>query len=419
MLVKKLAVPLINDKILLQTEHCYIATTSISETAFDLVRTRISAKSKIEIVTGLDELTTPAVLRKIWRNYHERISLRIYTKNTFHANLYIFDLPFRKSVAFIGSGHLTLGGIKDGEELFYKITDAKEIENLKSWFTGYYEFAEEITENIVTEYESIYPVMRQREIASREEKEQMIALSTQGFNWDTIRFKNQYFKKEDYPVLGNAKASLQTTEVQAERNSLREKMLQLHEQIKKHMFSLRIHENSNEDKIVSSINPVDHSDQKLRSIHIAYGRREAELKKYSAIAKQDDFMTLQIKLLPRDVGIWLVVGKINGSKEDREYFKDQMVNETYRAEFLKLLQNLGTGYFIEIEGERKAIETFQTPEALWEFVKADDWRYYKFVIGRNYSPSAPELTNEKIGETIMKEADKLVLVYRHIIDKPI
>ena len=28
-LVKKLAVPLINDKILLQTEHCYIATGAI------------------------------------------------------------------------------------------------------------------------------------------------------------------------------------------------------------------------------------------------------------------------------------------------------------------------------------------------------------------------------------------------------
>jgi hypothetical protein len=43
--------------------------------------------------------------------------------------------------------------IKDHEEIFYKVTNEKEIENLKSWFTGYYEFAGPLTETMIQEYE--------------------------------------------------------------------------------------------------------------------------------------------------------------------------------------------------------------------------------------------------------------------------
>lgn len=98
MLIKKLAVPFINDKLLQQVEHCYIATAAISQSGFEFLRSRIPLKSKMEIVTGLDAPTSPEVLRRVWRNYHERITLHIYTRNYFHANVYIFDLPFRKAV---------------------------------------------------------------------------------------------------------------------------------------------------------------------------------------------------------------------------------------------------------------------------------------------------------------------------------
>src|SRR5688572_30547892 len=105
MLIKKLAAPLINDKILMQAEHCYIATSAISEAAFNFVTSRLSVKCKMEIVTGLDLPTSPEVLRKIFSQLTDRVTLRVFTKNYFHSNVFIFDLPFRKSVAFIGSGN--------------------------------------------------------------------------------------------------------------------------------------------------------------------------------------------------------------------------------------------------------------------------------------------------------------------------
>jgi len=414
MIVKKLAVPLINEKLLAQAEHCYAATAALSEAGFDFIRSRIPPKCKMEIVTGLDILTSPQVLRRIWRNYQDRISLHIYTKNFFHANVYIFDLPYRKAVAFVGSGNFTLEGIKDSEELFYKITDPKEIEALKSWFVGYYEFSEPITETIIQEYELIHPLMKQREIASRKEKKQFIELTTTGFNWDAIKFKNQFFKKDDYLAFATSKSPLNNAEIQAERSAVQTKLLQLHESLKDQIHKLKIWEDSTD--IVSSLNPEHHADQKLTSIWICYGRSNAELSKYYPEARLNNFMNLQVVISQKEVAIWLVVGKQRSSKEDREYFKQQMIGEAYRNAFFTLLVGLGVGYWIEIAGDKINVETFQNAESLWEFTKSDDWQYYDFIIGRTYSPGEFDLSTDTITLTITKNFDKLILLYRHIKD---
>ncbi len=408
MIIKKLAAPLINEKILQQAEQCYIATASISEPAFDFVKTRLSPKCKIEIVTGLDMATSPMVLRRIWRHYQDRITLNIFTRNFFHPNVYIFDLPYRKAIAFVGSGNFTLEGLKDNEEIFYKITDAKEIEALKSWFTGYFEFSEALTEALIQEYELIYPALKQREIASRQEKRQIIALTTGGFNWDTIKFKNQYFKKEDFLTLGNSKAALNDETVRAERLALRDKLMQLHDSIKDHVTRLRLQPDASQ--IVSSIDPLQH--QKIRTLSLTYGRSKAELKKYEENAKLPHFMTLQVMVKQRGVDVCLVVGRESTGKEDREYFRNQMNdNAAYRNAYFKLISSLGVGYWIEIMGDTKPVETFQNEDALWEFTKADNWLYYTFIIGRSYSPSDVEISNENIAATVIKEFDKLVLIY--------
>ena len=155
MIIKKLAAPLVNDKLLQQAEHCYIATAEISEEGFDFIRSRIPTKTKMDLVTGMNGKTSLEVLQRIWKNYQGRINLNFYTRNVLHANVYVFDLPYRKSVAFIGSGACTLGGLKDQEEIFYKITDPKEIESVMSWFTSYFEFSEPLTEKFIEEYEQL------------------------------------------------------------------------------------------------------------------------------------------------------------------------------------------------------------------------------------------------------------------------
>ncbi len=414
MIIKKLAVPFINEKLLQQVEHCYIATAAISEAGFDFIRTRIPTKTKMEIITGLELPTSPAVLQRIWRNYQGRITLNIYTRNDFHANVYIFDLPYRKSVAFVGSGHFTLEGIKDSEELFYKIIDAKEIENLKSWFIGYYEFAQPLTEALIAEYEWRYPVMKQRDHASRQQKKQFLALTTAGFSWDHIKFKQQYFKKEDYLAFSSSKAPFTTPELYAERVNVQNKFIALHELIKDDLQKLGLHATSDPDSIVSSLDPSHHADSQLRSMWLAYGRSTTGLKKYDEATTLTDLMHVQIMLNQKDMGICLVAGSPRKGKADREYFKSNMNDVEYRKQMFKLLSGLGAGYWIEVACERKNTDTFPTEDALWEFTKADQWMYFDFIIGRNYTPDAVEISNENIAPSIVKELDKLSLIFRHM-----
>jgi hypothetical protein len=416
MLVKKLAVPFINDKLLAQAEHCYIATAGISETAFDFVRSRLSPKCKIQMVTGLDSITSPNVLKRIWRNYQDRITLNIYTRNIFHSNVYIFDLPFRKSVAFIGSGNFTMEGIKDHEEIFYRTTDPKEIEALMSWFTGYYEFAEPLNENMILEYDLLYPQLKQREIASRKEKQKFIELTSRAFNWDSIKFKTQYFKKEDYLVFSSNKIFLDTPVLEAERETVKQKFLQLHESLKDHLQRLKLFPDGEGERSVSSIHPAELVDRKLQDISLTYGRSSAELKKYSSQASPKDFMQLEFTIKQKDFVVGLYPGKINSGKIDREHLLRKMEEATYRSNFLKLLISLGEGYTIEVAGERKPVQSFLSEDSLAEFIKADDWRYYAFEIEKNLVPGSAELNNDALVPFLIKESEKLTLLYKHLRD---
>jgi hypothetical protein len=414
MLIKKLAVPLINDKILQQAVHGYIATAAITDAGFDFIRTRLPGKTKLDIVTGLDGLTSPGVLKRIWRHYQDRFTLRIYTRNVFHANVYIFELPFRKSVGFTGSGALTLEGLKDHEEIFNKVSDVKEVEALLSWYTTYYEFAEPLTEEMIAEYELLYPYWKQREIASREEKKQFIALTSRAFNWDSIRFKTQFFKKEDYLVLGNAQADLDTETQQTAREAVKHKLLQLHESIQKHVTRIKLHADSAAN--VSSLNPQDHTDHKLTSVWMMYGRSEGEIKRYSPTAQLSDFMTLQVIVMQKNIAIALVPGYAGSGQADREFFQFKMQEEEYRKTFQNLLTALGSDYFIEIAGEQKPADSFQQTDILWEYTKADHWKHHRFIIERTYQPGDTAIANDIIIQTIEKEFERLMPLYNHLKD---
>lgn len=400
--------PFINEKLLQQAEHCYIATAAISEEGFDFIRSRIPTKTKMEIVTGLEMPTSPGVLQRIWRNYQGRISLHIYTRNRFHANLYIFDLPYRKSVAFVGSGDCTLGGLKDSDELFYRINDAKEIENLKSWFVGYYEFAQPLTEEIVSEYTSRYPLMKEHEHALRVEREQLLGLTT-GFSWDHIKFRQQFFKKEDYLVFNSNKAGSDTDELRAERTDLQNKFVTLHELMKDELSKIGLRADG--EGIVSSIDPARHPNALLRNIWLSYGLHAINTKKLDDHSQA----SVRITLGQKELCLQLVVGTARQNKTERERFKTNMNDEDYRKQTLQLFSKLGPGYWIEVACDRTPVEAIRTEEALREITKRDDGQHHRFAIGRCFEPNATEISQENVAVTLIRESTRLVSLVRHML----
>lgn len=184
MLVKKLLARFINDKVLQNAEHCYITTDVISVAALDLFMGKVGIKCKVDIVTSLDPRTSPDVLRKILTNYPERIKLRIYTQNTIQAKVFAFDLPYRKRLAFIGSSNFTIEGLAENEELSWQISTEKEVEELKTWFTRYFEYSVALTPEIVAAYEPICQAAQERAETTNREKQQFMDSIAGLFNTD-------------------------------------------------------------------------------------------------------------------------------------------------------------------------------------------------------------------------------------------
>src|SRR6478609_8244000 len=180
MIVKKLHARFINDKILVNAEQCYIATAAITTEGLEFVVSRLTKKCKVYIVTSLELPTDPAALWKMLKEYYGKVSVSIVTHNTFHANAYLFDMPYRKRLGFIGSGNFTLDGLQHQEELSYQISTEKEVEEAKVWFSNYFENGEPLTEKIITAYERVYPAMEERERANKLEKKQFMDLIREG-----------------------------------------------------------------------------------------------------------------------------------------------------------------------------------------------------------------------------------------------
>jgi hypothetical protein len=397
MIIRKLAVPLINDKILMQAEHCYIATAAISDDGFEFVRSRIPAKTKMDIVTGLDGLTSPFVLQKILRNYQGRINLGIYTRNVLNANLFVFDLPFRKSVAFVGSGSLSLAGLKDHEELFWKITDPKEVESLMSWYTTYFQFSVPLTEEIAAEYELLYPGMKRREIITRREKDELIALTASSFRWDAVRFKGQFFTKEDYLTFANTNAPYDNAMLRTSRMAVREKLLLLRDKLEDTIagYGLQIVPEKGH-----TIEPADYPDQRIASMMLVYSLKSPQ----SAVS-------FQVVIGKMDFRIRACIDVDPAAKKVRQHFFAQFDSPSGRSLFHeKVLKRCG-GFTIEVAGATRAVESLQQEQVFFDFLNSDPGHQFDITFDRKFLPGDPLIGNERLPDTIRDQLKLLTSVF--------
>jgi hypothetical protein len=399
MITKKIAVPLVNEKILQQAEHCYFATASITDEGFEFIRTRVSTKCKIDIVTSLHDASSPSVLTKILRHYQGRINLNVYTRNALHANLYVFDLPFRKSVAFVGSGTLSLEGLKDHEELFWKITDPKEIESLMSWYTTYFQFSVPLDENIVREYELVYPEIARRQLVSRKEQEQLIALTASSFNWEYIKFRNQYFKKEDYQVFTFSNMFSDNASLRLSRVALHEKLLKLHEMIQEKIVTAKLKLSDSPPQLDPSLS---HS-RKIDSMFVKYCSEGEEcLVKYQFGINQLSFF----------IAAEIANDKVTSAA--RVAFQTNLEVPQFRSKLFATIEKLPEGYYVEVGGKRKGVESIRQEQLLIDFLLSDRASIFPIVIGKSYSPGDPATQIEAISTTIIGELTRLSAVFLEV-----
>jgi hypothetical protein len=62
----------------------------------------------------------------------------------------------------------------------------------------------------------------------------------------------------------------------------------------------------------------------------------------------------------------------------------------------------------------KPVDAFQTEDTLWAFTQTDQWLHFDFTIGIQYAPEGVGISNENIADTLLKELEKLVVLYRYM-----
>jgi hypothetical protein len=393
MLIRKPAVPLINEKLLSQAVHCYIVTAGISDAGFEFVRSRIPPKCKIDLITGLDNPSSPQVLHKVLRHYQERITVKIYTRNVLHANMLMIELPYRKSVAFVGSGTLSLEGLKDYEELFWKVSDPKEIESLLSWFTGYYEFGSPLTEELIQEYEAVYPEIRRREIMSREEKD--VALSAAGIRWDVIRFGTQLFTKEDFHVLSPVNWSVSNEQLRNGRNVVLDKLRALRDSLTPSLATHKlfpIHEGAGGLSIAEI---HDHEDHRIKELCIGF-------------SSNPNGIVADGVRMEAGLAITHFFVRIRKSVRDPEVTVPDLAGEV-RAELFSAVSKAGSGHYFSLAGVRRPAESFSQANALWDFTQADR-TFSDLLFEKRWTPGDLALAAVNIDATVISAFKNLLPV---------
>ncbi|MBU4360842.1 NgoFVII family restriction endonuclease [Patescibacteria group bacterium] len=64
----------------------------------------------------------------------KKIKIRIYTKETMHAKMYLIEKKDKSRVAFMGSSNISISGFNLNTELNIRIIDEKQIKKLSKWF---------------------------------------------------------------------------------------------------------------------------------------------------------------------------------------------------------------------------------------------------------------------------------------------
>jgi hypothetical protein len=147
---------------------------------------------------------------------------------------------------------------------------------------------------------------------------------------------------------------------------------------------------------------------------MVYGRTETAIKKHPAGITGKDFIALQFTVSQRALSVILHAGNAKEGRIDREYFQQQMNDPEYRAAYYKMVVSLEKGYRLEISGESREVQSFTTDQALWEFIKLDEWAHFGFKILKQFAPGDPAIGTESIEATIQKEFDQLIPLYNHM-----
>lgn len=409
------------EKFLFKSDDILIASACISDFALDFILEHKREDSKLKLLLGVDLPSSISALEKL-KTLEEsgQLEFRLFIKGFFHPKLYLLKND-KFSKFYVGSGNFTKGGLQNNVELFHPGNDQEAFGKYEHWFDNKFNTGIKLTDEGLSLLREQFEKRRKREKAERKETKTLKNLLEGKFNLEAIDFTGQYFSKADHETFSpDNRFKEKDEEVEDMRIHVRRKLYDLHDILEPEIKILKwkIEPHYVHADIVSRIEP-GYRKFEVAAMWLHYGRGKKEIKRYGKDETPLFFSRLQVIIRYDEVGTWLRFGKKGGSRQDREYFKQQMRNPQYRQDFFKLLTSLDTDYWIRVgnESTKRPVNSFQDFEELWELTKTDDWKTGYFIIGRSFDPGDKKLSKENIIDTVVDEFGQLYPIYRLMKDK--
>lgn len=396
---------------LIDAKSFWIATAMISNNGWNFIQKYISKDTEQHFLIGIDLATDPIVFDALLNNLN--INARVYQTNfTFHPKVYIFQKSDNTYVAYIGSSNTTNWGLEKNVEMNFQVNNQDECIKLLNWFNKLYRDGYIITEDFVSDYKSKFIK------ASYRNKETQLDITK--ITKEISKDKRQFFSRNHHKIFEKKYHRVNSADLKTIRKYVREKFILLHKiiypQFKAYgLTDLNCHHNSRE--IVSRHFFNQFSGNYINAIWLHYGKSQEELSIYEngdlSINKPDSFINnlrLQVIIHENTLGIWLVLGRNNGSYYDRIYFREQMKDKNVQKIFFEVFKKLGNEYWMNIKN-MPSFENINTPEQLHSFTQKESIDDY-FIIGCDIDWLDERLSTSNIGSTILIEFKKLYPLYK-------
>jgi len=395
---------------LLDCKSVWIATAMISFNGLKFIQENLSKEAEQHFLIGIDLATEPKVFEELLNNLH--INARVYETNyTFHPKVYLFQKNDNSFTAFIGSSNTTSWGLEKNVEMNFQVNEQNECKKILKWFTELYAKGYLITEDFVNNYKSSFIKASYRKKQNQIEVDLISAEVTKG--------KGQFFSRNDHQIFEAKYHRINSLDLKRIRKVVSNKFKKLHKiiypQFKNYgLNELYCHHNSRE--IVSRHFFNRYSGNYINSIWLHYGKSDVELSRYlnddKSINKPFSFINnirLQIIIHDKSLGIWLVLGRNNGSGADREHFKNQLQNKSNLKQYFSIIKRL-QDYWIDSGRESVTITNLKDENHLLDLVDKSEIDNY-FIIGKEIHYLDASISNQNISNTVLVEFQKLYPLY--------
>lgn len=396
---------------LINAKSIWIATAMISYNGWNFIQNNLPQDVEQNLLIGIDLATEPKVFENLLDNLH--INARIYeTDYTFHPKVYIIQKKDNSFTAFIGSSNTTSWGLEKNVEMNFQIDDQKECKKLLLWFHNLYNKGYIITDDFLIDYKSKFAKTSFKKKEIQTEVKAVSSLISKG--------KGQFFSRNHHQIFERKYHRVNSPDLKRIRKEVRDKFIKLHNIIYPQfnnygLTDLHCHYNSRE--IISRHFFNQYSGNYINAIWLHYGKSKNDLSIYEtgdkSINRPDSFINnirLQVIIHDNSLGIWLVLGRNNGSYKDRAYFREQMKDENTRRFFFEEYKKLGKGYWMNFKN-MPSIEDIDTPDKLHSFTQKENIEDY-FIIGCDINWLDERLSNENISNTVLLEFQKLYQLYQ-------